>query len=146
MALGGSLNNQGCSDSEDYIPDEYTSTIYIKCNFHFIYNNESDPRNFTATWDGISTDNTYQGVPMNGNIWIERTVQNMNSLLENNEMMNVPPGFPGNEVLDYKIRIINSGVYYHPGGDFFDACLGSFSQLLDSFSVNLDSEINIFFY
>ncbi len=122
---------QNIPDSKDYIPDDLTSNVTIKVNFHFMQHSAIDPRNFTATDDGAGD------VSMNAYTYSAGMLQQVNASWASNAAMNLPVG-NSTPVLNKKIQFVLKGVYFHidPVG---------YKSLNGNLAVNPESEINVFF-
>ncbi len=123
-----------------YIPDDFTSMKYVKMNFHFMMKSDST-LNFTPYDDG------------NGNCeftaydYSEILINYANSMLSQNGSMNLPPN-NSTQVLNRKYRLKLEGIYFHYDDNSY--AFYEYPEILDPteiayFSVNADTEINVFF-
>lgn len=128
-------------ETDKYIPDEYTSTKYIKLNFHFMLKSDST-LNFRPFDDGLG----------NGSFtaydYSDEIIRIMNRRLSSNVPMHLPQG-NNTQVLPRKYQVALKGVYFHYDDNaytFDNTSSGylSYSEI-QYYSVNAGEEVNVFF-
>lgn len=127
-----------CSNVSNYTPDEFSETLWVKVNIHFIHHSDPlNPMNFTSTWDGVDEVNNY-----NGYQYAEDLINMSNYRLSENPQVNMPPG---NSIpnLETKYRLKLMGVYFHEDDELYNS--ESLGDLKNAFGINLGEEINLFF-
>ena len=124
-----------------YIPDEYTSTKYVKINFHFMLKIDNT-LNFRPYDDGLGN------TSFTGYDYANAVVNKVNQRLSTNEQMHLPQG-NSTSVLERKYRLVLKGVYFHYDDNAFscyDPSPGHMDETeLSYYSINPNSEINVFF-
>lgn len=124
-----------------YIPDEYTTTKYIKVNFHFMLKSDSTLC-FRPYDDGLGN-TSFTAYDYSNTI-----VNNVNLGLTYNEQMHLPQG-NSTPCLDRRYRIVLQNIYFH----YDDNAYSCYSQSpgymdyseLNYYSINPSTEINVFF-
>jgi hypothetical protein len=130
-----------CNLQVDYVPDEYTTILEIKVNFHFIAKSDiNDPQSFTAAGDGVSLGSGFSGSDFSAALLTMINEQR----LQVNPQMTLPPG-NNTPVVPYPFRLKLKGVYYHQSDQYWGACNGNLDALMMLYGVNEFEEINIFF-
>lgn len=124
-----------------YIPDEYTTTKYVRVNFHFMLKADST-LNFRPYDDGLGN------TSFTGYDYANTIVNKVNQRLATNEQMHLPQG-NSTPCLDRKYRIVLKGVYFHYDDNAYSYYRQSTGYMdnveLAYYSINPTTEINIFF-
>ena len=118
-----------------YIPDEFTPVKYVKVNFHYMLKADST-LNFRPYDDGLGN------CSFTAYDYSDQIIQYVNQRLSTNSQMHLPPGNT-TPVLERKYRLVLEGVYFHYDDDAY-----TYNGVLNhiaNYSINPDSEINIFF-
>jgi len=119
-----------CMDFTKYIPNDLSSRLYVKINYHFFRMNDGT---------GI-----YQ--PSDSSL-IKRMTNWVNDMYRHLQPPTIPAIPPADTLYDSKISFTVKGVYYHDNSDYYirykSHCLGIF---YNTYGVNKTSEINVFFY
>lgn len=129
----------GCMGYHNYIPDEYTIPKLVRVNFHFMCYTEDEPRNFTATDDGLgNTDYTGYDVAneiLNTANWFQWYVVN------EGHQMNLPPGNT-TEVIPWNFQYELNGVFFHYSEEDYDSA--SPYGLSSEYGEDLGNAVNAF--
>ncbi len=148
MSMIGNLYSQYTCEVEDesgeklrseitnkYIPDEYIPNMYIKVNFHFMMKSDST-LNFTPFDDGNGNCNfsAYE--------YSDILIFYANTMLAQNRPMHLPLG-NNTPVLQRRYRLWLEGIYCHY--DDMAYSFQSYAPNTYNYSVNPESEINVFF-
>lgn len=124
-----------------YIPDEYTTTKYVRVNFHFMLKADST-LNFRPYDDGLGN------TSFTGYDYANTIVNKVNQRLATNEQMHLPQG-NSTPCMDRKYRIVLKGVYFHYDDNAY-SYYRQYTGYMDNvelayYSINPTTEINIFF-
>lgn len=137
-----------CLLAENYVPDEYTSELTVRINFHFILKSFTDPQNFTQTGDGgIYSDSLYyyQGdsILITGPIYAQLVTDEMNRLLRSPIAPNQPPG-NSLGITETKLQFYLAGTYFHEDSVLYRGCNNSLEVLDIAFAEEPNSTINCY--
>lgn len=129
--------NQICTSSTlNYIPNELTTHKTIKVSVHYMIKDAADPRNFTATDDGLGN-TSFTGFDHANTI-----IGFANQQLSVNYQMNLPIG-NSTPVIDRKYSYSLEGVYFHENTNDYTYGLSTGSDLNNTYGI--DNTLNIFF-
>ncbi len=124
----------------NYIPDEYTSTKYVKVNFHFMMKSDST-LNFRPCDDGLGN------TSFTAYDYINEIVRYANLRLLTNSPMHLPQGNT-TPCLERRYIIVTKGIYFHYDDNAYSNKQNTSGYMdvseLSHYCINQTSEINIF--